>query len=452
MCSLELRALLFLAAVGAAAALPSPARAQEEVIDRVVRYVNADIITAADQWELVRVRLERMKRDGRSLPRGEAEWLAFRDQVLDDITAELLKEQEADTMGVQVDERPLKRELRIEALRNGLDLETQSRLLEAQVRRQKVQALESYFTRQATEIGPGELAAAYERRGESFTRPARYHAYRLLLRPTADVERERTFQLLLSVFRDLQVAEHDALRLVITPERRKAYVGRRNDPAAQLELLLGVAEDALAAVPEGGEGTTAQLLERARLGLERHAGERSLEHVEATLAALREELAAIGDRAARVEAFTAAARRVSQGPQAELGGDMGWLEPGQAGAPYDQALADLPAGGLSPILEQGDVRILLLVAAREDARRRSLAEVSAELRRELERERRAAAVARLEAALRARAHIKDLDPLSIEDLRSAAGVMDHAEAMQAEIDQDAALEAPGLDELAPEAD
>lgn len=432
-----------------AASLPAPlAAGEEDVVDRVVRYVNTDIITAADQWELVRFRLERMKRERQPLPRDEAAWEAFRAETLEDLTVDLLKEQAADQMGVQIDTRMIKQEIRRDARRNGWDLATQSRMIELQIKRQKVRALEGYFSTKAEAVGPSELAVAYAERTDEFTRPARYRPYRLLLRPTGERELRATFELLLSVFRGLQEANHPALQAVVDQERRSAYIEAAGDQAAQLEVLTAVAEAALIALPEGADGADAKLLERARTGLEQRAAARSPADVERILTALRAELEATTDPAERKEAFAAAARRISQGPKADAGGDLGWLEPGQAGEPYDAAIAELETGALSPVLRDGEAHFVLLLAEREDARRRSLAEVSAELRTQLERERRQAAIERLEDSLRKRAFIDDLDPLSVEDIQAAAGVEDNAEDMQEQVERQIELQAPELDALA----
>ncbi len=91
---------------------------------------------------------------------------------------------------------------------------------------------------------------------------------------------------------------------------------------------------------------------------------------------------------------------------------------------------------------------LLLVAERQEARQRSLGEVAAELRKQLEREQRQAAIERLVSSLRARAHIQDLEPLAIEDVQAVAGVEGNAEVLQQQVDERVELlRAPRLEAL-----
>jgi parvulin-like peptidyl-prolyl isomerase len=422
--------------------------AAEQVVDRVVRYVNADIITAGDQWDQMRLQVERARREGRPLPEDEAAWLAFRDRVLDELTDELLKVQEAERMGVQIDERPLKRQLRQRARAMGWNLAVQSRMLEREVREQKIGALENYFAQSAADIGPQELAAAYQSRRGDFTRPARFHPYRLLLRATPQADRDRLFQVLLEVFKQAQVDPEPAIQAVVTAERRKDYIAKRADAPAQQALLLAVAADVLAAAPAEPRAATRQLLELARTAVEAQAALLDRAQIEQTLEALRQELVAIEDPAARVEAFIAAVKRIGMGPQAKLGGDVGWQAPGQLVAPYDAGAATLGAGESSPVLGDGDAVAVVLVAERQEARQRPLAEVSAELRKLLERERRLAMVERLASSLRARAHIQDLEPLAIEDVQAVAGVEENAEALQEQVDGAALLRVPRVEDLA----
>ena len=90
------------------------------------------------------------------------------------------------------------------------------------------------------------------------------------------------------------------------------------------------------------------------------------------------------------EDFSALAQTQSQGPEAEKGGDLNWLSPGQILRPLDQVLFALPTGKLSdPVRTDYGVHVLQVLERRE-ARTPALAEVEPMIRKQLrdqERER-----------------------------------------------------------------
>ena len=88
--------------------------------------------------------------------------------------------------------------------------------------------------------------------------------------------------------------------------------------------------------------------------------------------------------------FSALARAQSQGPEAEKGGDLNWLSPGQILRPLDQVLFALPFGKLSDPVRTDYGFHVLQVLERREARTPALAEVEPMIRRQLrdqERER-----------------------------------------------------------------
>lgn len=419
--------------------------AQEQIVDRVVRYVNADIITASDVRERARARAELLRQRGEALPADEEAWRAFQDDILDELTKELLFVQEADRLQIPVDERPLQRQVRTEAHRHSETLAHQSRLLAMRIRQQKIRIVQHFYTR--VHVSPQEVATAYAERKGEFMRPARFHPYRILLRPSSERERELVREALLAVFRQSQVDPTDAIAAVVTPELRRRYLDQRDAPAERFAILREVARGVLDAAPADPPAATQELVRNARAAIDRAEALRDEQTITATLEALRDEMLAIEDHADRTEACIAAARRISEGPKAEAGGDLGWQEPGALDPAEDAQLHALEPGGISPVFSVGAALAVLYLADHEPARQRTLAEVSAELRQQLEDERRAAALERLTRTLEDRAHIKDLDALSVDDLQEVVGTganaADLSEGPGVEV-----LTAPDLDRVA----
>ncbi|MDA3959773.1 MAG: peptidylprolyl isomerase [Planctomycetota bacterium] len=426
--------------------LAAPLLAEEQVVDRVVRYVNADIITAGDIWERARAKADLMKRRGESLPSDPASWEAFRTEVLDDATEELVLVQEADRMGILIDDRPLKRQIRIEASRYSETLAHQSRLLEVRIRQSKIRTVKRYFAN--VHVSPEDVARAYESRKADFQRPTRHHAFRILVRPSTETQYEAISQRLLGVFRQSQVDPTAEIAAVVTPEVRRSYLDSRDAPQQRLDILADVAAQILAAAPQQPGKDTELLLEQARVSLQGIEKLRSPQQVREMLEALAGEVSAISEAAARREAFVAAARRVSEGPKADMGGDLGWQEPGDIGGETDQQIEALTPGTVSAVFESDGGLVLIYLAEREEARQRSLAEVSAELRTQIEDELYDLAVKRVVHSLVARAHIKDLEALSLQDIQDVVGTTENA-ATLSEGSEVEVIERPRLDDFGP---
>ncbi len=91
-------------------------------------------------------------------------------------------------------------------------------------------------------------------------------------------------------------------------------------------------------------------------------------------------------RLAAGEPFDVLARQVSEGPAAQAGGDLGWIDPSTRRPELAAALAALKPGGLSPVLEAGGDFYLLKVAARRPASVIPFDQVQETLRAELEKQ------------------------------------------------------------------
>ena len=112
------------------------------------------------------------------------------------------------------------------------------------------------------------------------------------------------------------------------------------------------------------------------------------------------------DRVARGEPFADVARQVSEGPKASAGGDLGWVKPADLRKELAVVVASLKPGQTGPVVDVGNEYHMVHLEARREASVKPLAEVRAEIERELER---AAAEKRTEdwmSSLRTRHYVR----------------------------------------------
>ncbi len=133
--------------------------------------------------------------------------------------------------------------------------------------------------------------------------------------------------------------------------------------------------------------------------------------------ATRAEAEALRARLAAGADFAAVAREKSISPEKDAGGDLGFVPAGQLPPEFDEALARLEPGQLSPVVESPYGFHLLRLEERRAARQAPLEEVRDEIRETLGRARTEEAHERWLADLRAKAKIEILDP----ELRDANG-------------------------------
>ncbi len=119
--------------------------------------------------------------------------------------------------------------------------------------------------------------------------------------------------------------------------------------------------------------------------------------------AIRAQLAAGGD-------FAALAREKSISPEKEAGGDLGFVPRGQLPPEFDEALARLKPGELSPVVESPYGFHIFRLEERRAARQATLEEVRDEIRETLSRDRAERAHEEWLADLRAKAKVEILDP------------------------------------------
>jgi len=93
---------------------------------------------------------------------------------------------------------------------------------------------------------------------------------------------------------------------------------------------------------------------------------------------------AVSDRAASGEDFARLARRYSQGPMAEKGGDWGYITAGSFRVKAVEAAAfALPQGGVGPVVETEDAFYIVKVLERHEGRTIPFTEVQDELEDEI---------------------------------------------------------------------
>ncbi|MFT7511950.1 MAG: peptidyl-prolyl cis-trans isomerase SurA [Candidatus Omnitrophota bacterium] len=81
--------------------------------------------------------------------------------------------------------------------------------------------------------------------------------------------------------------------------------------------------------------------------------------------------------------FIAACKEHSEGPKVESGGDLGWMQLNQMRAEWRDAIADVPAGGVSNVVRDGDMYYLFKVEDRKEGAVKPLSEMHEELEAEL---------------------------------------------------------------------
>lgn len=91
------------------------------------------------------------------------------------------------------------------------------------------------------------------------------------------------------------------------------------------------------------------------------------------------------DRIAKGEPFAEVARRVSEGPKASSGGDLGWMRPTDLRKELAAVVASLKPGQTGPVVDVGDEYHIVYLEARREASVKPLEEVRTEIERALEK-------------------------------------------------------------------
>lgn len=392
---------------------------EAQLLDRTVRYVNDQTLTMGDVRTRLWERAQDMQRAGKSPPMGAA-MLSFAEECLEQLTDEELVVQFGKEFAEKrkyrlVDQEQIRRRVQDVVARNGgnIPLPQQAEMAKRFEREQMVRTvLEGFFYPKAALVTEAEIQAAYQQRKAQNSIPARIQALQIVFRPTDAAEREQVQRAKMTVFQDAQEARIDAQLRQAVESRLDAYLAAK--PAEQARIL----DEAVQAIASGAaarqdlDRKSLELVTAAQRLLQQVAAFRDADQTKAQLEALRKELAGKG-----ADDFRAAAKRLSQGPNAVQGGDLapetgGWVEPGRFSAAFDEKAFACKAGELSEVFVIDQTANLVLVTAREDARVRSLDEVRGDLRVFLEREREAEIRANALAMMRSKASIRDVVPLA----------------------------------------
>ncbi|MBA2479192.1 MAG: peptidylprolyl isomerase [Planctomycetes bacterium] len=382
----------------------------EAAYDQALRYVNGEVITVSDVKIRSGERLGEYQRRGKVTPQSDAEMVPFMQESLEQLTDETLLVQKAKEMKMVPDHDRVVLEVleRAKELGRDLSLRAQAEARRDLERQQSIEFLLTYhYAARTPEATPQALLAAYNARQREFHRPARARILEIILRPSdpdlaKDLRRAKT-----DLFKRAQDAKDPAIAVAAT-SRLEAYLVEGATRADQDVLLDAFIADVVAAgarddLDDGGK----TLVRQAEAVRDRGAVMRDPEQTAQTLAELRAELDGKGE-----EAFRAAARRVSQGPNAAEGGDQGWVEPGYYPPAFDERVFALAAGEMSQVFTVTNATCLVYVLEREQARLRSFSEVSGELEAILQRERRDQLRRTVVMILRGKAAITDLVPIA----------------------------------------
>ena len=234
---------------------------QAQVLDRVVRVVNDDIVTSAELQMRVQETMIIARRSGADMPRNREELLALRDSILEELTDELLLNQEVKRLGLAIDERPIQRQVSVEVKRLGRNttLAEQAEEVERRVEEQERRALIQFFDQHTADISPTQLQQAYAERAAEFMRPAQREWIRVSRRSATDSDQRRLVEASADIFRRASVAKDPAIAALITDEVRLSLVQAKDD---RMPVLLPIVEQVGAIVTE--QKADAQLIADAK--------------------------------------------------------------------------------------------------------------------------------------------------------------------------------------------
>jgi parvulin-like peptidyl-prolyl isomerase len=380
--------------------------------DLTLRYVNDSVISLGDVLQRNAVRKADYERRGRPQPTTHNEQLAFFQQSLDELTDEELLIQYgralAEERGFQLVDHERISQMVMERARNsgrGRSLREQAEERRHIERNQIMDLVLGYFESRAPHVSPQDIERSYRERVEEFRRPARAKVLQIVLRPSSPAERLEIKQARISLFKQAQDVA-DAVIRQASEGRIEAYtIANAED---QERLLAEAAQEIARQAGRADLDPAAADLVKTAVEVERRAAAlRDEKSALRELETLRGEL--VGKDA---EAFKAVAKRVSQGPNATDGGDLGWVEPGSFQPAFDAVAFKIPVGELSPVFQAERLACLVLVTERIEARSRAFAEVIGEIESALNREQSRTIREVAVHMMRGKASVRDLVPVS----------------------------------------
>jgi len=379
--------------------------------DETVRYVNGEVITYEQCMERYGQLYQEYQRMQLVTPSSHAEKVAFMQKALEELTDEQLMVQEAKLKKMVPDHDKVVLEVLERAKEsNGqmLTLADQARARKELERSESIDFLLNYFYDERTpEITPDQLWAAYQDHRADFQRPPRAHVLAIMMLPSeaaliSGLDRQSS-----DIFK-AAVDVPDAALAKSANDRLNAYIAPKVTDAQQKQLLDDcLAELAGAASRTDLDAKTHDLAESAVDVLKGRAALRDLPQLHKDLNSLRDTLV-MRD----ADAFREAAKKTSQGPHRDEGGDQGWVEPGQFPPEVDQRIFKLPANAMSDVFESNQAVWLLLVLETQPAHTETFSEVLGILEKNLFRMRKEALRHQVALQLRQKASIMDVVPVA----------------------------------------
>ena len=385
--------------------------AAEQPDDETIRYVNGEVITydqCIERYAQLRDEYQHMQL---VTPGNKAERIAFMQKALEELTDEQLMVQEAKLKKMVPDHDKVVLEVLERAKEsNGqmLTLADQARARKELERSESIDFLLNYFYDERTpEITPDQLWAAYQEHRADFQRPPRAHVLAIMMLPSETALISGLDRQASDIFK-AAVDVPDAALAKSANDRLNAYIAPKVTDAQQQQLLDDCLKELAAAASRTDlDAKTHDLAESAVDVLKGRAALRDLPQLHKDLNSLRDSLVMRDS-----DAFRDAARKSSQGPHRDEGGDQGWVEPGQFPPEVDQRIFKLPANAMSDVFEANQAAWLLLVLETQPAHVESFSEVLGILEKNLFRMRKEALRHQVAAQLRQKASIIDVVPVA----------------------------------------
>lgn len=386
--------------------------ASSTTADRIMRYVNNDVITQGDVWDEMRRRYVALRHRGGVLPEGREDIERFQQEALEELTETILLEQEAERLGIQLDEIAIRRQVREWIRDNNLppSLDHQSQEQQRRLREAYVHTVLRHYQTRWPNITPAQIRSEYERNQDRFRQQPRVHTARILLRRSSPDDQRRLLRTMMEVLQQVQVDRHAEVVATADDETLSRIV--RSDEDERPALIAQVLEQARNAMPDDPPRASAQLVERIDQVLNQWRNLQGGDAAEEQLQTIRKTLMAMDSLEERRNAFHEQAQQLSQGPRARDGGDMGWFERGTEDSELENIAFHIDVGSISEPFTSGAFIGILMVLDREDRTVRDLRQVAPEIRSQLESERLQNIRRTLVEQLRKRGVVRDVEQAS----------------------------------------
>ena len=398
--------------VGVMLGLPLVA-VEQAVVDRVLRYVNADVITLYDVQQRAIDLLREHQRDNPDAVLDRATENRMINHAVRELTEEALLLQEAERLGVTIDQEQISRRIREQSADIAQDqrLEQQAFLRDHLRRRETINAVLRYYAQRYPDITPGQMHEIYRQRRH--VRPERLRPWRISLRvPGARADAEQTLAALRGAFVTATRLADPVFTAVDFDAVRERYIDTP-DTAGRIAVMRQVLEPLAEPAAQSEDPAVQALGAEISAALRAMDAEQDAASLRRLLDELRVTVAQHDSPADREAEFVRQAQKLAARDDVELRDnravDLGLVEPSALAGAFAEAVADLNAGDLSGVFRSGEHLHLMLVSEREQAQQRAFSEVSAEMRPRLERTRQDVIRQRVVARLLHRATIRDIE-------------------------------------------